>query len=96
MEARVPTHRRIAYKSKGTFQADELRRRRETQSVEIRRQKREESLAKKRNFNVTGAVSDSEDEDGGADNLHSQVHLQHTYIYHSLDSMCGLSSDCRK
>ncbi|KAJ1885180.1 Importin subunit alpha-1, partial [Kickxella alabastrina] len=62
---RVPEHRRNAYKTKGAFQADELRRRREEQTVEIRRQKRDESLAKKRNFNFPAAanLSDSEDED---------------------------------
>ncbi|KAJ1919660.1 Importin subunit alpha-1 [Mycoemilia scoparia] len=76
MADRVPTHRRNAYKSKGTFQMDELRRRRETQSVEIRRQKREESLAKKRNFDINGAASDSEEEEGNSDNLHNQLQEQ--------------------
>ncbi|KAJ2423050.1 Importin subunit alpha-1, partial [Coemansia sp. RSA 2531] len=63
---RVPDQRRNAYKNRGTFQNDELRRRREEQFVEIRRQKRDESLAKKRNFNVdAAAASDSEDEEQG-------------------------------
>lgn len=70
--------RRLAYKTRGTFQSDELRRRREVQSVEIRRQKRNESLAKKRNFNVGangagGSVSDSDDEEGGADSQKEQL-----------------------
>ncbi|EEB09227.1 karyopherin Cut15 [Schizosaccharomyces japonicus yFS275] len=46
----VPEHRRLAFKGKGTFQADELRRRRENQQVEIRKQKREENLNKRRNL----------------------------------------------
>ena len=38
-----------------------MRRRREEQQVEIRRQKREESVAKRRNFNIsTGPDSDDE------------------------------------
>lgn len=46
----IPEHRRQNYKGKGTFQADELRRRRETQQIEIRKQKREENLNKRRNL----------------------------------------------
>ncbi|CAG8443417.1 8315_t:CDS:1 [Ambispora gerdemannii] len=60
---RVPDHRKNTFKAKGIFKADELRRRREEQQVEIRRKHREESLAKRRNLNIAGAVaSDSEDE----------------------------------
>jgi len=56
--------RRNAYKAKGIFKADELRRRREEQNVEIRKQKREENLSKRRNLHLTAAASsDSEDED---------------------------------
>ncbi|KAJ2722281.1 Importin subunit alpha-1 [Coemansia sp. Benny D115] len=59
--------RRNAYKAHGTFLAEEQRRRRGEQNVEIRRQKRNESLAKKRNFNApgdaAGGLSDSDDED---------------------------------
>ncbi|KAJ2159569.1 Importin subunit alpha-1 [Coemansia sp. RSA 552] len=59
--------RRLAFKTKGTFQADELRRRREDQTIEIRRQKREESLTKRRNFNaVADSASDSEEDEGGS------------------------------
>ncbi|EPY49927.1 karyopherin Cut15 [Schizosaccharomyces cryophilus OY26] len=46
----IPEHRRQNYKGKGAFQADELRRRRETQQIEIRKQKREENLNKRRNL----------------------------------------------
>ena len=47
-ERYIPEHRRTQYKAKNTFKPDELRRRREEQQVEIRRQKREENLAKRR------------------------------------------------
>ncbi|KAJ1660566.1 Importin subunit alpha-1 [Dispira simplex] len=77
MDSRVPEHRRNAYKSKGFFKNDELRRRRDEQSVEIRKQKREESLAKKRNLTVgNAAVSDSEDEEASAVALNQQLQEQ--------------------
>ena len=38
----IPEHRRTTFKAKNTFKPDELRRRREEQQVEIRKQKREE------------------------------------------------------
>ena len=44
----VPEHRRTGYKNRGQFRIDELRRRREEAQVEIRRQKREENLSKRR------------------------------------------------
>jgi importin subunit alpha-1 len=52
------------YKAKGLKQ-DDLRRRREEQQVEIRRQKRDETIAKRRNLDV-GASPDSDDELGGS------------------------------
>lgn len=63
-ERYIPEHRRN-FKAKSAFKGDELRRRREEQQVEIRKQKREENLAKRRNMSATspapGAV-DSDDE----------------------------------
>lgn len=44
----IPEHRRTQFKAKNTFKPDELRRRRDEQQIEIRRQKREENLAKRR------------------------------------------------
>lgn len=44
----MPEWRRNAFKNRGAMQADDLRRRREEQSVELRKNKREESLAKRR------------------------------------------------
>lgn len=50
----------------------ELRRRREEAQVEIRKQKREESVAKRRNFNAPSSGADS-DEEGGADSSVSSL-----------------------
>ncbi|CCD25663.1 karyopherin alpha NDAI_0F03450 [Naumovozyma dairenensis CBS 421] len=58
----VPEYRRTNFKNKGRFSAEELRRRRDTQQVELRKAKRDETLAKRRNFNAATDV-DSEDED---------------------------------
>lgn len=68
----IPEHRRTQFKAKGTFRPDELRRRREEQQVEIRRQKREENIAKRRGIQTregtvtAGQISDSEEEDAGS------------------------------
>ena len=67
----IPEHRRHQHKGKNQFRGDELRRRREDQQVEIRKQKKEESLAKRRNLeaklvewdpNASGDTSESDDE----------------------------------
>jgi hypothetical protein len=61
-ERYIPEHRRN-FKAKTAFKPDELRRRREEQQVEIRKAKREESLAKRRNMAVEQtAAADSDDE----------------------------------
>ncbi|CAH6722518.1 importin subunit alpha [[Candida] jaroonii] len=59
----VPEYRRTTFKNKGRFQSDELRRRRETHQVDLRKQKREEVLSKRRNFNTETPANDSEDEE---------------------------------
>lgn len=56
----VPEHRRTGYKNRGQFKIDELRRRREEAQVEIRRQKREENLSKRRT-NVPGLNEEDEE-----------------------------------
>lgn len=67
----IPEHRRTTFKAKNTFKPDELRRRREEQQVEIRKQKREENLAKRRGIGgrgeggpgaSLGAAPDSDDD----------------------------------
>lgn len=78
-ERYIPEHRRSNFKAKGTFKQDELRRRREEQQVEIRKQKRDENLAKRRNLNLNspppGSGVDSDDESA---RLESQV----VFLYH--------------
>lgn len=68
----IPEHRRTQFKAKNQFKPDELRRRREEQQVEIRKQKREENLAKRRGIQTSdggiigGQVGvDSDEEEGG-------------------------------
>ncbi|KAI9619708.1 hypothetical protein H4Q26_014090 [Puccinia striiformis f. sp. tritici PST-130] len=56
------THRQSNYKNKNLFKNDELRRRREEQQVEIRKAKREECVAKRRNYQVDADAPDSDDE----------------------------------
>ncbi|KAJ1915988.1 Importin subunit alpha-1 [Tieghemiomyces parasiticus] len=76
MDSRVPEHRRNAYKSKGLFKNDELRRRRDEQSVEIRKQKREESIAKKRNLVSQPDLTDSEDDEAAVSAHAEQLNAQ--------------------
>ncbi|KAK9470337.1 armadillo-type protein [Dipodascopsis tothii] len=65
----IPEHRRTNFKNKGHFGVDELRRRREEVQVEIRKTKREESLAKRRNLNLPAASVESvqSDDDNSAE-----------------------------
>jgi importin subunit alpha-6/7 len=69
----IPEHRRQQHKGKNQFRGEELRRRREDQQVEIRKQKKEDNLAKRRNLNIKvqewdgtalGDTSESDDENG--------------------------------
>ncbi|CCH58916.1 hypothetical protein TBLA_0B00730 [Henningerozyma blattae CBS 6284] len=59
----VPEYRRTNYKNKSRFTADELRRRRDNQQIELRKQKREEALTKRRNFDPSTISADSDDEE---------------------------------
>lgn len=64
----IPEYRRTNFKNKGRFQSDELRRRRETHQVDLRKQKREEVLAKRRNYvDNSATANDSEEEDDADD-----------------------------
>jgi len=79
-ERYIPEHRRTQFKAKNTFKPEELRRRREEQQVEIRKQKREENLAKRRGIGTgenrpgasLGAAPDSDDDTAPTE---SQVRL---------------------
>ncbi|KAF7306828.1 Importin subunit alpha [Mycena indigotica] len=60
-----PEGRQIAYKNKGAFKDEDRRNRRNEQQVEIRRQKRDENISKRRNF-LPSAEGDSDDEAAGS------------------------------
>ena len=71
----VPEHRRQTYKGKNLFKGDELRRRREEQQVEIRKLKKEENLAKRRNLaNLTADVSMESDTDEDVSGIDDKVY----------------------
>lgn len=71
--SRATEHRQAAFKHRAQLKTDELRRRRENQTVVIRKQKRDESLAKRRNFTPSqssaeaGSSLDVVDEADGGD-----------------------------
>jgi importin subunit alpha-6/7 len=78
----VPEHRRQTYKGKNLFKGDELRRRREEQQVEIRKQKKDENLAKRRNLTALDMSMESDtDEDTTVtdDKVYSMLHLMCIY-----------------
>ena len=81
-ERYIPEHRRTQFKAKNTFKPDELRRRREEQQVEIRKQKREENLAKRRGIQrgdgqigVGGGLTAGTDSDDEAGTIEGEVRL---------------------
>jgi hypothetical protein len=69
---RIPEYRLGAFKNRNAMKQDELRRRREDVAVEIRKQKREESLAKRRNLALV-AGNESSDEEQSAPSLNAEV-----------------------
>ena len=75
----VLTRLNIEYKNKDGLKADDLRRR-EEQQVEVRRQKREENISKRRNF-LPSPAADSDDE-GGATGFDSPVRVNLLRIQH--------------
>ncbi|KDN38320.1 putative SRP1-importin alpha, partial [Tilletiaria anomala UBC 951] len=78
MSFRGAPGRQDSYKNKALFKQDELRRRREEAQVEIRRAKREESMAKRRNMDLSTVDTDGEtdDEDAVGAALDSQLNEQ--------------------
>ena len=66
-------HRMNRYKNRGDLKTDELRRRREDAAVEIRKQKREENFAKRRNLQFTAIDSDDDLDDTLYDNFNVEV-----------------------
>lgn len=71
--------RRNAYKERSRFKPEEVRRRRENAQVEIRKQKKEENLAKRRNFNAQELAEDSDDDlDGASQDAQVKIIAFHT------------------
>ena len=99
-ERYIPEHRRTQYKARNQFRPDELRRRREEQQVEIRKQKRDENLAKRRGIQTRdggigvgdgmAAAAESDDE---ATAIESEVCLFLSPLSLSLDWRMGWSCD---
>jgi importin subunit alpha-1 len=73
MSSRIPEHRLNAFKNRSALRPDELRRRREDTAIEIRKVKREESLAKRRNLNLAHLPSDDESDDEHAPAIDTQL-----------------------
>ncbi|KAF9968186.1 Importin alpha subunit (Karyopherin alpha subunit) (Serine-rich RNA polymerase I suppressor protein) [Mortierella alpina] len=75
MENKIPEHRVQNFKAKSVFKPDELRRNRNEVNVELRKQKREENLSKRRNLAIAAESEDSEDEGVAAANhqFHEQL-----------------------
>lgn len=69
----VPEHRRTQFKNRGHFKVDELRRRRDEAQIEIRKAKRDENLAKRRNMIATESMISSDSEDEVDESAESQV-----------------------
>lgn len=65
--------RKNAFKNKDNFGSDQVRERRQKHSVEIRKQKREENLTKRRNMITSASMSDSDDDIEVQDNVHVKL-----------------------
>lgn len=78
-ERYIPEHRRTQFKARNQFRPDELRRRREEQQVEIRKQKREENMAKRRGVQTrdggvgVGGMAAATESDDEASAIESEV-----------------------
>jgi hypothetical protein len=86
-ERYIPEHRRTQFKARNQFKPDELRRRREEQQVEIRKQKREENLAKRRGIQtsdggigVGGGMAGATESDDEASAIESEVCLTFFFL----------------
>ncbi|KAG0057509.1 Importin alpha subunit (Karyopherin alpha subunit) (Serine-rich RNA polymerase I suppressor protein) [Gryganskiella cystojenkinii] len=71
---KIPEHRSQNFKAKSAFKPEELRRNRNELNVELRRQKREENLSKRRNLAIAAESDESEDE--GVAAAYHQFHEQ--------------------
>jgi hypothetical protein len=97
-ERYIPEHRRTQFKAKNQFRPDELRRRREEQQIEIRKQKREEGLAKRRGIvtrdggiGVGGSLAAATESDDEASAIESEVSsTSSTFPFHPCSVPEGL------
>jgi len=97
-ERYIPEHRRTQFKARNQFRPEELRRRREEQQVEIRKQKREENLSKRRGIQtrdggigVGGGVAATESDDE-ASAIESEVCVLSSSIFVILlSSLCPIT-----
>lgn len=77
--------RKNNFKNKDAFGSDQVRNRRQKHTVEIRKQKREENLSKRRNMNIPSAsMSDSEDDIEVEDDVN--VSLKGLIVLHEFES----------
>ncbi|KAI8877903.1 ARM repeat-containing protein [Backusella circina FSU 941] len=86
-------NRRHNYKSRSHFAPEEVRRRRETAQVEIRKQKKEENLSKRRNLPQT--LDGELDEDTAGQSEELEVMYQALYS-NDLESQYGATAQFRK
>ncbi|KAK4521237.1 Epimerase domain-containing protein [Mucor velutinosus] len=76
MDKTAVADRKNAFKNKDAFGSDQVRNRRQKHTVEIRKQKREENLSKRRNMNIPSAsMSDSEDDIEVEDDINLHANL---------------------
>lgn len=90
-ERYIPEHRRN-FKAKQSFKPDELRRRREEAQVEIRKAKREESLAKRRNLATNSPAPGAVDSD---DDTATESQVCYTLPSRLLGSCIGHHGGCQ-
>lgn len=89
-ERYIPEHRRTQFKARNQFRPDELRRRREEQQVEIRKQKREENMAKRRGVQTrdggvgVGGMAAATESDDEASAIESEVSFPFFFLFFSL------------
>lgn len=82
----VPEYRRTNFKNRGHFKPEELRRRRESAQIEIRKAKRDETLTKRRNLDSFDATIYSDDEEVQARAAQDQFEAQLPGLLQDLDS----------
>ncbi|CAO3636692.1 unnamed protein product [Mucor fragilis] len=76
MDKAAAADRKNTFKNKDAFGSDQVRNRRQKHTVEIRKQKREENLSKRRNMNIPSAsMSDSEDDIEVEDDINLHANL---------------------